>query len=314
MPVKISEGTFKDRKCITVENSRLKMICVTIGSRMVSLVDKASGREFMLQSNKENYLVGEYDSCYGKYDPVGFDEMFPTIDECYYSTFPWKGTRIPDHGELWGLEWGHALYDSYVELNVFGIRFPYKFMKKISFKEENVLRIDYCVTNLSKFDMEFIWSAHPIIKIDCDSQIILPIDCEKGVTVYNLKGEIGIFGNEFNMLKTLNGYKDKEIAIKLSNEARNSVYKFFIKDKLKSGYCGIHYPSDNNTITMRFPVQSVPYLGILIDEGSINHTYSAILEPCTAAYDKIDFAKAYSCNSILKANDCYEWYLEFETI
>lgn len=63
---------------------------------------------------------------------------------------------------------------------------------------------------------------------------------------------------------------------------------------------------------LNFPAQSVPYLGVLVNEGGIGNDCFAILEPCTAPYDRIDMAKSFTGGSLLEAKREYEWYLEFE--
>ncbi|MHB8276843.1 MAG: hypothetical protein ACYDIA_04225 [Candidatus Humimicrobiaceae bacterium] len=54
---------------------------------------------------KGKYKPGVYGSTYVKAECAGFDEIFPTIDECFYVTYPWKGIPIPDHGEVWSIPW-----------------------------------------------------------------------------------------------------------------------------------------------------------------------------------------------------------------
>jgi len=56
------------------------------------------------------------------YQPAGFDDMFPTINECFYEDYPWKGQKMPDHGELWSLEWKYEIKESCLALWTYGVR------------------------------------------------------------------------------------------------------------------------------------------------------------------------------------------------
>ena len=53
----------------------------------------------------DKYIRGQYAVAMRPEQPAGYDDMFPTILECHYEQFPRKGVELPDHGELWPLEW-----------------------------------------------------------------------------------------------------------------------------------------------------------------------------------------------------------------
>ena len=63
----------------------------------------------------------------------GFDEVFPSIESCYYPVEPWEGVKVPDHGEVWSLPWRYEVHEDSVDLSVHGVRFPYRLQKKIHF-------------------------------------------------------------------------------------------------------------------------------------------------------------------------------------
>ncbi len=57
----------------------------------------------LLTTNPENFRPPSED--YGEYEtrPVfGYDDCFPSVDQCNYPGMDWK---IPDHGELCWLKW-----------------------------------------------------------------------------------------------------------------------------------------------------------------------------------------------------------------
>lgn len=318
MQVKIFEDEYKGKKRITMESERLMVSFIPVGSRMVSLIDKSSGREFLLQGKSEKCITGTYDSYLPDFDPFGFDEMFPTINECFYEDYPWKGVRIPDHGEVWSLEWDCGIYsDDSLGMSVHGIRLPYRLEKRISFRQDHILRIDYRACNLSPFYMNFLWAAHPMIKVEENSEVILPPESKTGFCVYDDGGRLGGFGSLFDISGKVgnDGVKGGEVTHVIRDRSYKCTEKYYIHDRLSNGRCGIRYLSDGTVIMLDFPIDTVPYLGVLVADGGIDDNGCvAILEPCTAPYDRLDMARAFTGGSVLKAKGIYTWYLEFEII
>ncbi len=67
--------------------------------------------------------------------------MFPTIDRCYYERYPWQGTPIPDHGEVWSIPWSATITGDQLHMATYGVRFPYRLEKWISFSDPAALRM-----------------------------------------------------------------------------------------------------------------------------------------------------------------------------
>ncbi len=316
MPVDIHHDTYKGKPSLVMESNRLKTTFVLTGSRMVSLFDKRTCREFLLQGRSEKYIAGAYDGYFPDCDPCGFDEMFPSINDCVYAAPPWEGIRIPDHGEVWSLDWDHRVSaDSSLEMCVHGVRFPYRLEKKIRFTQDNLLRIDYRAVNLSQFDMTFLWAAHPMLKVEEESELILPPESRTGFCVFDDGGRLGGYGTLFDIAETVGGSRKRagEVIHAMRDGTYKCTEKYYIHDRLTTGRCGARFPSDGTVIMLRFPTDTVPYLGVLAADGGIDPAGCvAILEPCTAPYDRPDFAKAYGGGSVLKAKGTHEWYLEIE--
>ena len=72
---------------------------------MVSLVCKETGYEFLVQRKGKTYREQPFDGVYVEGECSGYDDMFLTVDECYYENDPWKGIKMADHGEVWSLPW-----------------------------------------------------------------------------------------------------------------------------------------------------------------------------------------------------------------
>ena len=73
------------------------------------------------------------------------------------------------------------------------------------------------------------------------------------------------------------------------------------------GVVGYRYPS-GETFTMRFDRKVLRYLGIWMDFGLVNGTYSVGLEPCTLGYDTVLNALEYGQSGDIE--DTLHFYVE----
>lgn len=310
----ISKSSFKGMESIVMESNCLRFEVLPRGGRMVSLIDKRNGREFLVQQKGEDYSSGTYDSNMVDYQPAGFDDMFPTINECYYEDFPWKGHRMPDHGELWSLEWKYEIKERSIVLWAYGVRLPYLFRKTISFSQENKIHIDYSVSNLTEFDMYFLWTAHPMLKAEEGTEIVLPEGCDRAVCTLCFDGRLGDYGeiNHWPEMYDKSG-KTHHINRLRGPEAKNTE-KYYFKDRLTEGWCKIKYPSDKTVLMLEFPVDKVPYFGLLTEEGGWADELYVIPEPCTAPFDRIDVSKLHNKHSILPSNGAFDWFLDMSIL
>lgn len=190
MTIKIYKSKYKDKDALTIESKEIKaQFLPEIGGKMCSLIYKPQDLELLIQKSNEKYKMQNYDGRYVDGECSGFDDMFPSIDECYYETFPWKGIKIPDHGELWSIPWTYKIIDREIIFTSFGIRFPYKFERIVKFTNSGALQFKYNITNLSNFDIDFMWAAHPMYYLKNETNLILPEGVKNIVSVLE-RGQI----------------------------------------------------------------------------------------------------------------------------
>lgn len=275
---------------------------------MISFFYKDQRKELLEQSINNNYQCQSYDSDYTKAEYGGFDEMFPSIDECFYPYYPWKGIRIPDHGEVWALPWEYSIDNQKLIMEVYGVRFPYKLEKIVSFINDNILRIDYELRNLSNFEFNYLWAAHPIFYLEESSEIILPEGVKEIITVFSLNGRLGKYGsiNKWPNLKPDN----LNLNFAISKDAKD-IEKYYLKGKMPKGWCTISYPSLNTLLALSFPIQEVPYLAVLLNEGGELDLLNIFFEPCTSPFDRIDMAILRKECSSISPNSITKWFLNF---
>ena len=79
-----------------------------------------------------------------------------------------------------------------------------------------------------------------------------------------------------------------------------------------AGRCGLFNPLSGITTTIRFSGQTLPYLGIWINEGGWNGYYNAGIEPSTCILDDPVSAAKYGKDSMLPPRGTVEWDISIE--
>jgi hypothetical protein len=299
---------YKNKDSIVMENTNIRAeFLPDPGGKMVSLINKKTGYEYLLQRENERYRDQPFDGVFVDGECSGFDDMFPTIDVCDYESEPWKNIKMADHGEVWSLPWNYQLKNGSLQMSVNGIRFPYTLEKNIYLTSEDSIRLDYTLINNSAVDFEFLWAGHLMINIEEDTRVIVPEDCKQAITILT-NGE-----RKFGDLQDWPNFRDADGNIYRADISRpeevKGFEKYYFNNKLADGWCRLEYPDNKNKLTITFPVDTVPYLGILMNEKGWDDLYNIIIEPCTICYDRPDVAKKHGQVSKVAAFGKYNWYI-----
>lgn len=308
-PASITEGKYKDVRSVVLESAA---ICATIlpdrGAKLASLIHKKTGREHMDQLPGEVFRKAAYGAPYDSGECSGFDDMFPTITECYCNVDPWGGIKMPDHGEVWSLPWKCAISGSEVRLSVHGVRFPYVLSKTIRLVRENTILFDYYVQNLSACDFPAMWAAHPLFTVTPGTRIILP-DSARNI-INTVAGEtLGEYGTrlDFPIARTATG-REWDLS-RVNPKERKYYFKYFFLDELREGFAILHDPRTQETAGLVWPVNEVPYLGMWVNEGAWGGMYHVAPEPCTAPFDRWDVARQWGRLPVIPAFGSQKWSL-----
>ena len=142
-----------------IENDRLRVgVTPAYGARVVSLFDKASGREWMTEGS-ESANTGE-DVRYWGEEAVAWDECFPTVSVWDASGTPW-GRKLRDHGDLWGRPWQvdaasvTALTTTYADPQ-------FRFTRTLRL-EGSTLVAEYAAENLTDEPLPYLWALHALL-------------------------------------------------------------------------------------------------------------------------------------------------------
>jgi len=295
---------------ICMETDMLAIVLLpSQGAKLCSIYDKVQKREYVYQGKTETYQAAEYGQSYLIGECAGIDEMFPNIDECFYDAYPWKGTALPDHGEIWAIPWDVQIGDDCLSFETCGVRLPYRLSKTVTIREDGTVRADYTVENLTSFPLDYIWAAHMMFEAEKGCVYEFPPNLDKAYCTLTESGAIGCYGDTFPY--PIVPQKDGslyDVRIHRGSEV-NDYQKFYFCDRMPQGWAGIRYP-DGAALHIRFPVDTIPYLGVLQGEGGPLQLDCMFLEPCSGAFDRPDIAKLHRMNSVLQPREKCEWYLE----
>lgn len=312
----ISHGKYKNVKALLMESDELAITIIPgSGGKIQSIFDKVRRKEALYQSERDEFRTSNYGANFETGDFSGFDEIFPSIDACFYPTWPWLGTPVPDHGEVWSLPWDYTIYDDSIVLSVHGVRFPYRIEKKIEFLRDNSFRLSYTASNLSNFDFDFIWAPHPYFVCDENTRVVLPPSVKKVISTCSLENKLGEYGAIHPWPVTQTSTEEKyDISNVMNPKYAGKCEKFYAVNKPLEGWCALHNSLSGDTIGLSYPYDKLPYLGVW--EGIVNDRYIAALEPVTGAFDRLDVAKLAGKAGVIKAGLKYEWFLNltFESV
>ncbi len=308
MKAAISRGAWKDQEALVFENEQIRAALLPRwGAKTVSLVHRATGIETLWQNPAPTFTRSAYGDVYETGEFAGFDEMFPTISRCFYPSAPWAGTEAPDHGEVWTVPWELTLREDSAALSVRGTRFPYLLSKTVSLEGDRLVA-RYAVTNQSSFPLEFLWAAHPLFNAAEGMRLIVPPGMTRIVNA--VPGvRLGGYGERygFPLARRADG---REIRLdRVPRRNTDGYQKYWFAGKATEGWCILRDEARQLNIGMAFPKETVPYLGVWLNEGGYAGQYNIAPEPATAAMDMIDAAKLWGMGSVLAPGSTHEWHL-----
>ncbi|MCX6019964.1 MAG: hypothetical protein NTZ50_15945 [Chloroflexi bacterium] len=311
----IFKSRYKDQPAVTLESGALRaQFLPSIGGKLCSLVYMPQQFDVLIHKPGDHYRLQPYDGVYVDGECSGLDDMFPTIDACHCEQFPWQGTRLPDHGEVWSLPWETTIDGERLHMSVHGVRLPYRLEKTISFTDAHTLHIEYALENFSQFGFDCLWAAHPMFVLDEDCEIDLPQSVQKIVNVFSSDGSLGKYGDEFDwpLATQPNGELRDLHRVAPPSAARTA--KFYVKGRMPEGWCALTYPSRKLRLRMNFNADVVPYLGILPNENGFQNLYNMFLEPATSSFDRPDVARLRGEGTHLSGGETRTWHLDITLI
>ncbi len=292
----VKEFTRNDLIHVSLENDKIRVVFLPeIGGKMIELTLKETGRQYLLepQNPEQFYKRAYYGANFEEYDTSGFDECFPTIEPSEHPQLAELrgGDNIifPDHGELWALSWHHHIDGDQLILTANGIKFQYRFVKRIKLFDNHVL-IDYHLKNYSDHPFKYIWSAHPLLKVEAGARLVLDKEIEKVFLNWASDAELGGFGDELSWPVIGSGNTMVDYS-KVQTKEFGKALKCFT-GSLNRGVAGIYHPDTDEHLLFHFDPAENPYLGIWLCYGGwpINNEEKHLtvgLEPASGRPDSL---------------------------
>jgi len=302
------ENKYKDVQSHVLENEILRVeILPKWGAKIASIIFKPIEYELLWQNPNKTFKKSLYAEQFAEGESACFDDMFPNISSSYYEKAPWKGIEMPDHGEVWSLPWNLTILNQNIEMEVNGVRFPYRFKKKMHL-DEGTIYLSYEVENLSPYQFDFIWSAHPLFNANANMEFIVPEGMDEIVNSVDGK-RLGSYGSKYNFPEAI---LDSGKVFRLDKVPPINDFgyqKYYFTTPVTEGWCSLLDPQNEIKIHLEYPKESVKYLGMWLNEGGYAGQYNIAPEPCTGAMDRVDFSNIWGMNSFMKPFETCKWYL-----
>ncbi len=301
-----------------LENSVIRVTVVPeLGGKIVSLMRSESNYEYLLQPPEPDRASPEplYAAKFEDYETSGFDECVPTVAECLYPEEPFLGSVLPDHGDIWSLP-THAEYDGEILRLVTTLRsLPLRFTKAVQI-EDNRVRLDYQVTNLSHDCLKFLWCAHPLLRVEPGAELLLPQEVKEVEVGWSADGRLGSAGDRCSWPESVDSSGRKIYLNRITSPDAGTAEKLFTP-RLSHGFCGMFLPREQESIAFRFDARLVPYVGVWICQGGwptsreAKH-FTAALEPCLGRPDSLTKAIRRSECATVQRGESMQWWMEIE--
>ncbi|NCB91801.1 MAG: hypothetical protein EOM40_04410 [Clostridia bacterium] len=277
------QDTWDGEEAVILENNRLRVVVLPDpGAKLVSVYQKEQKFELAAQPTRKKGILDRKCPSFAEYDPSGMDDAFPNINPEDIKV----GNTIrnyPDHGEIWSSPFSYKIFPEKVQFLYRSSLFEYIYQKEISLDEDSVI-INYHIEKESGESLPCIWTFHGLLRYEENMEIFYDDFAQKFMNVFenNILGNVG----------TKYTVKDSRYDFGHVPAAdTKSMVKYYVDGEMRSGFCGVRYPSQNIQASLTYDARILPYLGVWITAGGFLGDHNCALEPSNGYYDSISCAK-----------------------
>jgi len=282
-----------------IENTALQVdVLPDFGARVVRLVDKVSGRDWMASGGvSDNVAEG---AVYSVAEAIGWDECFPTVSTGDGETPGW-GRRLRDHGDVWGRPW-HVDRETPTCLATTYLGREFEFSRSLELLGAT-LTAHYTVRNTGSSDLPYLWAMHGLLAIGTEDRIVM-----RGVK--RVAGAyLTLGGRQFaaTVLDWPGPSATYPVALDQIQPASSAIAAKLYATALPSRSVAVGRAGQWLDIAWD---DSIDDLGIWATYGgwpAPGGTHQLALEPTTASADGVDDAIARGAAIWLKPRDVREW-------
>ncbi len=319
--ITISHSTADGLNAVHIDTGVLSLsIMPALGGKISSLRDGRTGREWLWRHPRLAYRrVSASASYVAEADTGGWDECFPTVAPCAYPSEPWAGTLLPDHGELWAQEAELAVEENTDEVTLRtrwrGVVLPYTFERAIYLRaRSSQVRFEYIITSTADAPMQWIWSAHPLLAIEPEMQLLLP-PTARFHAWSTVPADLLPQGDDlqFPFMMQADG---RSIDLATLPDASAGVALKLWSDPLPEGWTTLR--ANAGELRMRWDAALLPQVGFWLNAGAWAGDggapyYNLGLEPCIGAQDSLaEAVTKFDLFQTLPPHGTRSWWLEVE--
>ena len=275
---------------VRLESDRLQVdLAPSIGGRIVSLIEKRSGHEFLWRNPA--LPLQKLPPC-SDYDPNffgGIDELLPNDMRENI-----QGINCPDHGELWTTVLDHQNQGQRLKLRgklpLFGLLYE----REISLPDGSArLDFSYRISNPTNQPRTFLWKLHAALAVAAGDVIDCPARKAKIVDPASSRYDTlapfdwpVIEGYQANVVRPPDGTLD-----------------FFYLFDLTEGRVGWRRPGTGLEFTYEFDRRVFRYAWLFASYGGFYDHYTVVVEPCTCMPMSVNEAAGRGQCSRLEAGE-----------
>lgn len=301
------------QEMLWLRNDVLKVgLLPAFGGKIASLSSMRTGEEFLLPPLGAYHHVSP-SATFSESDGGGFDECLPSVAAC--EAYAGKGP-VPDHGDLWRLNWHVESQHEAVTLYADSTSRPLRLTRRATLQGASLI-LEYHLLNLSDSPTTWIWSAHPLLRVDPGDRIVLPESVE-WVSVEYSAGDLFLRNTliSWPAAKSTSGF-----VVDLSKVGEKdgvTAHKLFAKMD-KSAWGAVYRAKAAQGLMLRFDHATLPFLGIWICSGAWpeerqEKQYTVALEPTTSNVDSLADAERNGTTRTLAPGERSQWRIEIQLI
>jgi len=292
--MKVTRGLSVDSiPIIRLESSSLQVdVAPEVGGRVVSLVEKSTGHEFLWRNAG---LKLERMAPHSAYDP----NFYGGIDELIPNDMPehLNGVDSPDHGELWTTALSYASSEDELTLKGTLPLCGLAYERRLSLREGSPhIDIAYRIHNPTAQRRKFLWKLHAALAIAPGDRVLCPAGTARVVDLeWSRWHTLEAFG-----WPVVEGQRADLIPVK------DGTVDFLFLYDLAEGSMAWQSAAGDLTFAYTFDSAIFPYAWYFASYGGFDDHYTAILEPCTAMpLSVVEAAQLGQC-SVLEAGQTLE--------
>jgi len=297
---------FEGFEAFRLSNNSVSLTVVpALGGKITSILHLPTRREWLWRNPHLPYRAPVYGASFvEKFDLGGLDECFPSITPTVMSTHPWAGTSIPDHGELWCQPWEvQELSDKdeqvSVALSCHGIRLPYRFERVAAISAvRSTIQLSYALTNLSPYYLPFVWSIHPLLRIEPGMRMVLP-ECITTIRVASSTAPTMVKPGTLHAWPCIHGPDGQQINLsEVPAASWRQAYKLYTPPLTGSEpvEAVVYTPDRQHSLRFRFSPNQITHVALWMNYGgwspleSVAPYFNLGFEPCIGGADSLSIA------------------------